>query len=336
MICCNFRSIRDAIGAYAANIYDQFSVSPDVEEITCENADTAGMSRLGWIFSTGMTKAMLRAAKQIGPRGITHVMIEYPFQEYNPAIIPAFGRIASECRKNGAKVCLSVHEYLRAKKMRRKVVECFAKKSDLVFVSDKETKEALQPFADRIVIRSITAGVFPHGDVDIYGKSEDFLYFGLVNRSKAFAEMLEAWKLFNADGKHRLRILTSSDVSGYEPFGDGITVYKDLSNEQAAGHFMECSYAIVPVLPSVFAGNTSFKSAAAFGCICIGKFGDDFPAPGFAVPAAGYEAEVFAEALRKADGLPEEDKMRRMKEAVEFGALYRPERTAEAILKELT
>gem|GEM_PF-3695868 len=335
LICCNFGNIRDAIGVGASKLYNLLSASPETENVIYENADTADMNRLGWIFSLRMTRAILRAAKKIKPQGITHVLVEYPFQEYNPAIIPAFGVLAAECRKNGTKLCMSLHEYLRAKKLRRMVVENFAKKSDIVFVSDKPTEDALRAFAGKIVIRSIAAGICPVKSIDLNAKTDDFIYFGLVNRSKAFAEMLEAWKIFNADGRYRLRILTSTDISRYEPFDNSITIYRDLPEDQVAEHFAQCGYAIAPIVPFVFAGNSSFKTAAAFGCICTGSFSDSFPAPEFAVTTDSYDPAVFAEALRTAVGISEEERLQKMKAAMEFGANFRPEKMAETILKEL-
>ena len=114
--------------------------------------------------------------------------------------------------------------------------------------------------------------------------------------------MLEAWKIFNQNGKRVLKILTSSDVSQFDLSGCGIELYTYLDEADVKLHFAKSNFAIVPVIPEITETNGTFKTAA-FSCICIGQCSNEFRDLEFVINALSYRTDILISAYTRAINL---------------------------------
>lgn len=167
--------------------------------------------------------------------------------------------------------------------------------------------------------------------IDIADKQKVFIYFGLINKSKAFNEMLEAWNRFNQKRKSILKIITSSDIY-FSDIPKNVEVYKNLSDDEVINVFDESQYVILPIVPEVSPLNATFKTASLFGCISIGRFIDEFTEKTFIININSYDKDTFSDGLIKAFDLDKSERIKMSKEAIEFGQKYSPQKTAEKIV----
>lgn len=333
LICNNYDSTRDGLGKYTKIMQNEFKNFPDVENVYVETGYTDDSNKLKMIFSMEMSKSISRSIQKIKKFNINYVIVEYPFQEYNPLIIVQYKRLANICKKCNAKLAISIHEYIRAKSIRKKVIDFMSSNSDITFITDEATQNALKGKAKQIFKRDMIGTVFPKENILSSKKDGSFIYFGLVNRSKAFLEMINAWNEFNIDGKYHLKIITSSDISGYNISEENnIEIYHNLSEEEVAALFTISSYAIVPIIPEVSTVNGTFKVAALFGCICIGHFSESLSKLNFVIDIDGYDLVSFKEGLNKASSLCIHESQDLVKSAVDYGNRYSKGNTAKQII----
>lgn len=333
IICNNYDRTTDGIGKYSKLMHDAYQAHKDIKHVYIETGYTQDNNKMRMVFSLEMSRAIFRAVCRLKKDRINCIIIEYPFQEYNPMVVLLYHILVLICNKNKIKVVVSIHEYLRANKLRQLVIRDFIRSAYVTFVSDSKTSDALKRYAKKIYIRNVFPNIFPKRQPDYEGKEDLFVYFGLVNRSKAFGEMLKAWKSYNGHHDSKLYILTSSDILPEVGTIKGIKVFHNLSDVEVASLLLKCRYMILPVLPEISSVNGTFKAAAVFGCICIGHFSVEYADKEFIIQLDSYKENDFVKGLEFAYGLSEEKKWKMFMESLEFGSQYHYLKTGRQVIE---
>ena len=138
-------------------------------------------------------------------------------------------------------------------------------------VTDNATLNIMNNKFDRPVVqRPIPSNIRVSDEID---KDENsFCYFGLINKSKSFKEMIDAWKEFNINKQYKLNIYTSSklDTKDFDKYG--INYFYNLCDEDLSKELWKNKFAILPIKPNVASNNASFKAVLQHKCIPIGIF----------------------------------------------------------------
>ena len=92
-------NIKDGIGLYGNNLASRLKNDGRVENVILEGADTTDLTKLGMVVSLKMTNAIIRAGNDIKGKDGSIVIIEYPFQEYNPLIVPMIYMLKRQIKK---------------------------------------------------------------------------------------------------------------------------------------------------------------------------------------------------------------------------------------------
>lgn len=330
----NYGSKTDGIGKFASIIGKNMIKDERVDCFDYETGYTNDNSIVRKILSMEMTKAINRAVKDVWSKRYDCVIVEYPFQEYNPLIIPFYRKLSRVCEAKACKLILSLHEYTRASNGRKKVIDILMKYSDKILVSNDETKKAIALKANEVGIRMISSNIYPVKPIDIKAKKSNFVYFGLVNKSKAFDEMIHAWQCFEKSEETKLIIITSSNVDSYK-FPQDVEVIQDADDVVVSDIMSECKYAIIPVVPEVSEINTTFKTAALCGCICIGKFCTSYAGLDFVMNLSGYDVKAISNAMRECLEMSEEDVCKKNEIALDYAKAFGVEKTVEQIVSNI-
>lgn len=164
-----------------------------------------------------------------------------------------------------------------------------------------------------------------------FNNNSRYCYFGLVNGSKAFKEMLDAWKVFNKDGAYTLDVITNTDLSPFNIVSyKGVAYHYKLSDKEAGAILSSCVFSIIPVLPSIGYNNSSFVSSIQCGCIPIGKFNQDLKNEPFVVDVEDYGIRSFCNALWQSQQLA--DLAERSNKALKFGEQFSVTKTAKMMM----
>lgn len=337
IIASNVGSINDGVGGYAKYLSNALRNMQNIDEVIVESGETDALNKKQMITSNQMSNAIKLAICQIEEKQIDVVIVEYPFKEYNPMIVPLLRTMKNKLHKKNGKMILSLHEYFRAKKVRQIVMRRLAKMADSIFVTEKNIQKYFQKFGKDVYIRDIPS-IIPM----YWEKTEKkdfsqrrFVYFGLIIANKAFDEMIQAWKVFNANRSFTLEILTSSEVAIDECEQYNISLYKNLDDLEIAKHMKEATYCILPIKPEIGMYNTTFKTATRAGCTIIGKFSEQFKGKEFAVHIDSYEEKEFVAGLEKASKLSENELEKNKESAMEFGERFSFEYTAKQIVEKI-
>lgn len=293
----DFGNISNPIGRYAKVLTDEMCRLDDDFEVTVVSASTDGFNKLQRCLSLRMTKALFQAARCVLNDKIQVVEVEYPFIEWSPCILPAYKALKWAARKRNCALVLSLHEYLRTKPGRQMVVRSLIRSSDALLVSDEETKRVLSELCENCYVRTVFSSIAPSwlpGETKEI--SREFVYFGVVNSSKAFQEMLDAFSVFNRDKKKTLSIYTSTDLHGMS-LPEGVILYSGCPDQVVADALKRAAYCILPIRPEIGAFSSTFMGAAQAGCICIGHFPPAYLSNKFVVDVADYSRDRFAEGL---------------------------------------
>lgn len=332
IIANNYGNSKDGIGNHAFLEYEKMKTIYQIEEIKYITGYTLGFSKIHKILSLKMTKALNKARKEIKKNDYTYVIIEYPFMEYNPLFIIAYKRLFKQCQKKNIKLVLSLHEYLRVKKLRQKVIDVLTKKVNLLFVTDKATKEVFEKRNIETYIRRVPSHIsFPTFEKK-YNPSS-FVYFGLINSSKAFDQMILAWKEFNIEKKHSLKVITNTPVEIIYKENYNIELFIGLNETEVIPHFIEASYFIVPIIPMITFGNSTFLTASQSGCISIGTFNDELKNNSFALNINSYDKEEFVKGLKEASEMKENEFLQSSSDAKNFGKKFTIDTTVDDMMK---
>ena len=310
-------NIKDGIGLYGNNLALHLRQDKRVQNVIIEGADTTDLTKMGMITSGRMIRAINQAKMDLSDDSI--VIIEYPFQEYNPFIIVAVYLLKRQVKKRKGILVLSLHEYLRANLLRKKVIDVISSIADIVFVTDEKTKNALLCRNNNIFLRDIPIVISVDNNFRICDKDKKrYIFMGLVNRSKAFEEMITAWKIFNEQGTRTLEIYTSSDVQISDTTKYGIIIHKSKSDETIAKAMQKAAFCICPVKPYITKANSSFATGCLAGCIALGVVGDFLKNEEFVLKMKDYSLQCFLETLNMADNMPEGQFAIRSSNAVDF------------------
>jgi hypothetical protein len=142
-------------------------------------------------------------------------------------------------------------------------------------VTDHKTKGWIeQKYKKEVYIRTIPSNIYIEPD-DAQEKDRHlYLFFGLISKTKAFEEMLTAWRKFNIDKQNRLIIISSSSFENtYED--DKVYFRQGLGEEDVRKLFMAAEFCILPIIPTVSINNTTYKTALCYDCIPIGCFSNE-------------------------------------------------------------
>lgn len=320
----NYGYIEDGIGYYSKRIVDEIKKDNIDFEILTDK--TVGFSKAKRILSLRMAKCFSKAKKRIKEEKIDKIIIEYPFVEENPIIMSKIKSLHRKCKKNNVELILSLHEYLRVAKLKRFYIRSICKHVDKVMVTDENNLNALVKYNKNIFIRHIPVGIIWDFDNDYKKQSNKFVYFGLINKAKAFNEMIDAWKDFNKDKSFFLEILTASKIDDIDD--DTIKIFKGLSDEEIASHMSDAAYSILPIKPEIYLNNSSFLTSAQAGCVCIGIFSDRISNNSFMVNLNSYDKDEFVNGLKKAIDLLGKQSF---DEAQKFGSSFTMKNVAKEI-----
>lgn len=331
VIGCNTDGSYDGIGKHARIISEQMKEHPSVESVTLISGRTKGFHKLKKIFSLEMTHAFQKACSVVSEGGIDFLDFEYPFDEFDPWIITAFLKLRRTCHQNGCRIALSMHEYDRVKPLRKAVIRIFLRYSDLVYVSEEKYFHSLSHLNKNLFLRRIPNHI-PLKTENVKAYDNHFVYFGLVNKSKAFDEMVQVWDTVNKDAENHLDIVTISDISLNEEEHKGITVHKGLSEEDAAAIMEEATFSVCAIKPCVGYNNSSFVSSVQCGCIPIGCFDDSLKDMDFVIHSPGYDREHFSDAFLSALQMDFETRRKKSMEAKNFGSQFTIENTVNQMV----
>lgn len=330
-IGCSTEGNSDGIGKHARIVSEEMNRRKNVIA-TLISGNTIGFSRKQMIFSMEMCNAFKKAEKLIESEHYDYVVVEYPFSEYNPFIVIAYQKLKKCCHKNACRLVLSMHEYDRVNELRRMVVKNFVKNADIVYVSDPIYLEKLKKYNDNLNLRIIPNHIpIIKREKSILSKNR-YVYFGLVNNSKAFNEMLAAWDLFNKDLSFSLDIVTATEIIIDEKQHKNIKIHVGLNNEDSADIMWNAMFSIVPVKPEVGFNNSSFVSSIQCGCIPIGHFSNRLKKESFIINTECYDLEEFVKTLNLSTNLSEENLLIMSRNALEFGKNFTIGSTVDMML----
>lgn len=317
----NYGKSHDGIGAYARVQGEELSKYADVTVFTaeCKYED----SKIHKIICMGMTKQLFMVAKKIDCFDV--IIIDYLFVEWNPAILIPLIKINHIRHKRGCKLVISLHEYGRVRNLRKRMIRKMCSMADLVFVADENLKCAVLPFSRRVSIRPIPSNLYCKEIVERvkYKDRANYIYFGLINKAKAFDEMLEAWDRFNYDGRNILYVVSSSRIDSLDNHKNVVFKY-NLRDEQILEIMASCSVSIVPVIPEVDMKNATFKTSSMMGCISVGRFCEEFTRLPFTITMQDYSVESFFQEFIKVENLSDLQMDDYHCSAREFGKMYTP------------
>lgn len=248
------------------------------------------------------------------------VVVEYPFVDQNPLVYLKMKSLHKRCLKVGAKLTLSLHEYERVHNIRKWTIRQLVKNCDTLFVT-KENQQQL--FGDIVptYIRKIPSNITVSSFKKQYTKN--FIYFGLINKTKAIKEMLQGWSEFNSmnDNKFKLYFVTSSNLENIKEFKKfNIEFVYGAGNDEVAKRMIDSSFSIVPIIPFVGEGNATLILSLISGVIPIGIFKgkQDFNC----ISISNYTPHDFCEAFSKCICIEKTEFLKFSDANKEFGKPY--------------
>lgn len=331
-IANNLEGNYDGIGKHARIVGHEFvSMGNQVDYCT---GTTWNKSKIGKMLSFQMCNAFLSATWKMMKSDYDYIVIEYPFAEYNPFILLFHWIMFFLSRFTKTRVAFSMHEYDRVSSLRRTIIKGFLPFCDVLFVSEEKYFRELSKYRDKMFVRTIPSHGLPYteGLKDTKEKTS-YCYFGLVNRSKVFLEMLNAWDVFNKEGKFTLDVVSISDLAEYKlDSHKNVTYHYKLADREAGAVLSKDVFSIIPVVPSIGYNNSSFVSSIQCGCIPIGKFNNDLSALDFIVKCNSYELNDFVKALYDSQNLSDDSVKTCIDHALEFGKNFSVHKTAEMMI----
>ncbi len=297
-VAANYDEPGDGVGKYAARVVEAIGARHPAWRIQVASASTTDLGRFARYCSLRMATCLYAVARELAVRRVAAVVVEYPFLEQSPAILPAMVVLRRACRRAGVKLVLSLHEYLRVGRLRVMSVRFLARLAEGVLVSDQMTQESLAGETSAMLfLRGIPSNIPCSTDA---GRGErdpiGFCFFGIVNRSKATEEMLQGWREAWRPGM-TLHFVTASRFESSLP---GVEVHYQNTDEQVAAILAKNSFLVLPIQPAVEAGSGSFKAGLANGLIPIGRVGETLSdLAELFVRMEDYDSASFARAFRE-------------------------------------
>lgn len=293
-VCANYGSRKDGIGHFAFNmanaIKSKLAKSDSLRVLT----DNISESKFVRVISLRMTWQLLRAAFNR-----KKVVIEYPFTEYSPLIILPLFIMALHKREQ---IYISLHEYFRSTKGRKVVINVFISLFKNFLVTDEETRDYLAKKGKKVRIRQIPSNILNIEDAGYIRKNNRYVYFGLINHSKAITELVNAWYSFNNERYNELHIVTSSDTEGIEE-KCGLHIIHNAPDDLVDKELKEATFIMLPIRPLVHSNNASFMAGVARYCIPVGVFSKDIEDFSFISAKSNSEGDIL-EALQISANIP--------------------------------
>lgn len=332
----NYGKMYDAIGVFAKVIAENLpdNCKYDVYSSDCRDDHSSKLQRM---FNMGMTREIYRASKGVNKRKYDAVLMDYPFMEWNPLILAAFKILSHRSKKKRTVLVLTLHEYERASKLRKFVSKQLCKMADVVMVSSNETGKIIEKFNKNWFSIELPVNISNYNGNygSIKSSKKQYVYMGLVNKTKAFAEMLAGWDYFNQNGEYCLNIITASDLGDIEKEHKGIKYFYMASDEELMNVMRKSAFCILPIIPSVEERNGSYKSACIAGCISIGVFCDKFRDFDFTYHIKDYKAETLANAFRAAQLLSDDYIKKAEESAVKYGQNFIPSKVSRYVVEQV-
>lgn len=330
VIANNYEGNEDAIGKHARILNEEYRKLGYNTMVF--SGRTSGKSKIGKIFSMGMTIAFFKAAMTLNREKYDYAIIEYPFDEYNPLILISLCFLKFMTLCNGVKIALSLHEFDRVKFLRKVTILVFVAICDILFVSEDKYLNKFRNFKKYIFIRKIPNHLKRPSYPKVYDKKK-YVYFGLVSSTKAIKEMITAWNIFNKENKYSLDFITSSDVTPwYSDNNHNIFFHHNLPDDKCAELMYNAAYAIIPVKPFIGNNNSSFISASQCGCIPIGVFSDELSNLKFVCNIHDYSIENLTTAFQYVNDISIDKYYEISSAAIDYGSNYTSEKTAEQMI----
>lgn len=327
-IANNIEGNIDGIGKHARLLAEEFKKQG--HSVTLVSAKS-GMNKWLSLISLKMSIVFLRAIYLLLKQHYDVLTIEYPFREHNPIIILFHIVLYFIAKGRSTVVAFSMHEYDRVFILRRRIIDVFLHFSDVIFVSEEKYIKRFTTHQHKMFLRTIPNHIVCDKTNKLCNKNE-FCYFGLISKAKAFSEMISAWEVFNSDNHARLHIISSSDIPHDILLPKSIDYHYDMSMEDAVEIMFNCAFSIVPVLPDIGLNNSSFVSSIQSGCIPIGKFSNELLNKDFIINCPSYELKDFVSALNTASKLSEDDFYTMSKKCVDFGKNFSIGKTAKQMI----
>lgn len=324
LICNNYGQKYDGIGDYSKKIYGDI-----VEKVFTSNTKVG--CKFSRVFDCGMTKAIIKATYYAYRNNSKNIIIEYPFVEWNPLICIPMIILKFICLAKDKKLIIGIHEYNRVNFFRKIVIIFIALIANKILVTEKANYNSLKILNKKILKIEIPS------NIDFYNKisskkTNQFIFFGMVNKAKAFQEMLEGWDLFNQLNSYKLVIVTASKL-------ERIAIHKNVEylynaeDNVVAEKLLESTYAILPIRPNIDEKNATYKAACLAGCIPIGIFCEEYRKLDFIVNMEKYTKEEFYEKFKEAITLSSKNKCYSIQSYAERFSLKKAKIKMKRILK---
>lgn len=323
LICNNYGQRFDGIGDYAKKIYEDI-----VDRVY--TSSTRPDEKFNRLFGLGMSKAMLHAVNDLWKQKNINIIIEYPFIEWNPCICVVILFLKLLSKKQDGKIFITFHEYSRVNVLRKMVILFLAVIADEIMVTEKKNFKILTKINSKIHKIEIPSNI----EFEKYPKKKcenQFIFFGLVNKAKAFGEMLEGWDEFNKSNKNKLIVITASRLENIDKHRNIEYIY-NADDSVVKEKLLESAYAILPIKPYIDEKNTTFKAACLAGCIPIGVFCDEYKKLDFVLDMNQYTKNDFCSAFSKSILLNSKSTFIIQRYSEKF-SLYKAKHKIEFILK---
>ena len=310
-ICTNYNSIKCGIGMYTFNLVQEFEKIKDINiEIIEEN--TFEFSKIKRFFNINILKKIIKYINKNkeNKKQKLNFIIEYPFMDWS--FFNLIGIFLLKKYFKNSILILSIHEYDRVSYFRKKATEFLMKISDKFIITDENLKKILPN--KEILLREIPSNIKKVNLLKPVIKLENnYCFFGLINKAKAFDEMLEAWKKFNLSKNYILNIYTSSNIEVKSLEEYNIKVFKDLNNEELSIELQKNSFMLLPILPNINSNNGTLKAAATHGCIPIGIFSNSINFLGVNILDKKYTIQNIEKALEETLKINKKEEISKLK-----------------------
>lgn len=293
---------------------------------------TWNKSTIGKLFSLEMTKCIFKTSSIVTKDKTDLVIYEYPFAEFNPFIILPIIWLYFVTRFTNTKIALSMHEFDRVNFLRKCIIFIFLVFSDVVYVSETKYIERFKLFANKMYHRTIPNHIVRPSFEKNIDKTK-YTYFGLINRAKAFQEMIDAWNEFNKEGKYQLDVITCSDYSQWDnEQNKNISFHFDLPGDEVASILYKSAFTLIPVIPNIGLNNSSFMSGIQCGCVPIGIFNETVLHNNFIINQIDYSLDNYLSVLESTQELDDMTLKTMSDDAMKFGSPYTVENTVSMML----
>lgn len=336
LICNNFGKTYDGIGAYSEVEYN-FLKEKFIFKIYTANC-LQSASKIHKVLCKGMISKFKEFYHDADEGQFDTVIIEYPFVEWNPLIVFWIKKLHRLSIKKGFTIISSIHEFDRVNILRKIVIKSLAKNSHKIFVTTEDMGKALSKYCSEYVIREIPSNIIlaPIDETLDARDQNKYVFFGMVNHSKAFYEMLNGWDAFVNDHPEKtLYIISSSSIDEILNGHKNIIYLRNANEENISEVMQKCAFSLLPIKPLIDMKNATFKTSMVMGNICIGVFCKEYESCDFVFNMNSYEPLEFNKAFLKSTSLSYEELCEKSLKSREYGKKFDPHFTFNKIAHKL-